>query len=219
MAGAGLHIRRSQARKVVGTPKNKHARFQPLPDDLVQRLRRYLLTTQGQRLFAGDRGGALSNNVLNRALRAACRSADVREVSSHGLRRTAGSSYGFLGQSQRAIASMLGHTDLKATERYVRVHEAHRHQLVERRWAGAKGSSEGVRTPTEAPFGTAVGDLVGELVHPTSEMRYDINKLKSGGAGSRTRVRKWSTQRRLQVCLAFCRHRVRPHERARPRPS
>ena len=87
VASGGVHIRRSQARKATGTPKNKHARFQPLPDDLVQRLRRYLLTTEGQR---GDRGGSLSNNVLNRALRAACRAAGVREVSSHGLRRTAG---------------------------------------------------------------------------------------------------------------------------------
>jgi integrase len=165
VAGGGLHIRRSQARKAVGTPKNKHARFQPLPDDLVQRLRRYLLTTEGQRLFVGDRGGDLSNNVLNRALRAACQSAGVREVSSHGLRRTAGSSYGYLGQSQRAIASMLGHTDLKATERYVRVHEGHRHQLVERRWAGTKVAlQEAENAPAKAPSDGPVGDLVGDLM-------------------------------------------------------
>lgn len=154
VAGGGLHIRRSQARKAVGTPKNKRSRFQPLPDDLVQRLRRFLLTNAGQRLFTADRGGDLSNNVLNRALRAACRAAGVREISSHGLRRTAGSSYGFLGQSQRAIASMLGHTDLKATERYVRVHEGHRHDLVERRWAGFSTRDEDAKTPAEVPSGT-----------------------------------------------------------------
>jgi integrase len=106
---SGVHIRRSRARNVTGAPKNKNARFQPLPDDL-------------------------SNNVLNRALRAACQSAGVREVSSHGLRRTAGSSDGYPGQSQRAIASMLGHADMKATERYVRVHERHKQTLVTERW-------------------------------------------------------------------------------------
>ncbi len=106
---SGIHIRRSRARKVTGTPKNKKARFQPLPDDL-------------------------SNKMLNRSLRAACQSAGVREVSSHGLRRTAGSSDGYPGQSQRAIATMLGHTDMKATERYVRVHERHKQPLVTERW-------------------------------------------------------------------------------------
>jgi integrase len=154
VAARALIIRRSQARKVTGPPKNKHARPQPLPDELVQRLRRHMLTTEGQRLFTGDRGGTLSNNVLNRALRAACRAAGVREISSHGLRRTAGTSYGYMGQSQRAIADMLGHNDLKATERYVRFHADHRHQLVERRWAGAWVRPDGGHDPAKAPSGT-----------------------------------------------------------------
>ena len=42
---------------------------------------------------------------------------------------------------------------------------------------------------------------------------------KSGGAGSRTRVRKCFTRRYLQVCFAFCRHRGSAHERALTRPS
>lgn len=138
----GLHIRRSRARQVTGAPKNKHARFQPLPDELVKELQRYMLTTEGQLLFPGARGGYLPNNVLNRWLRAACRDAGVREVSSHGLRRTAGSSYGFMGAGQKAIASMLGHRDTKATERYVRVHESHRRQLVDARWNRTCGGDE-----------------------------------------------------------------------------
>jgi integrase len=130
----GVHIRRSRARKVTGTPKNKKARFQPLPSEVVEALRRFLLTTEGQLLFPADGGGHLSNNVLNRALRSACQLAGVREVTTHGLRRTAGSSYGFMGEGQKAIASMLGHADMKATERYVRVHERHKQALVTERW-------------------------------------------------------------------------------------
>jgi integrase len=154
VAARNLIVRRSQARKVTGPPKNKRTRPQPVPEDLVQRLRRHILATEGQRLFTGDRGGPLSNNVLNRALRAACRAAGVPEVSSHGLRRTAGSRYGYMGQSQRAIADMLGHNDLKATERYVRFHADHRHELVERRWAAAGTRTENDEAPTEAPIGT-----------------------------------------------------------------
>lgn len=58
----------------------------------------------------------------------------MREVTTHGLRRTAGSSYGFMGEGQKAIASMLGHADMKATERYVRVHERQLQTLVTERW-------------------------------------------------------------------------------------
>lgn len=136
----GVHIRRSRSRQVTGTPKNKRARFQPLPAELVDALRRYLLSTEGQLLFTGIHGGHLSNNVLNRWLRAACRAAGVREVSSHGLRRTAGSSYGLMGVSQKGIASMLGHRDSKATERYVRVHDGHRRRLVDDRWSRLGGA-------------------------------------------------------------------------------
>lgn len=139
----GIHVRRSRARKATGTTKNKRSRFQPLPLDLVETLRRYRLTTEGQLLFPADGGGHMANNVLNRALRADCREAGVREVASHGLRRTAGSSYGFMGQGQKTIASMLGHLDTKATERYVRVHDRHRHQLVTARWTQLVGPEQG----------------------------------------------------------------------------
>jgi integrase len=62
-------------------------------------------------------------------------------ITSHGLRRTAGSSYGFMGAGQKAIASMLGHLDTKATERYVRVHDGHREALVAARWDRLMGGS------------------------------------------------------------------------------
>lgn len=56
---------------------------------------------------------------------------------------------------------MLGHTDLKATERYFRVHEGPRHQLVERRWAGTKvARQEAENAPAEATSDGPVGDLM-----------------------------------------------------------
>ncbi len=134
VAGKGIHVRRSRARKATGTPKNKRARFQPLPDVLVQELRRYMLQTEGQLLFPGKMGGAYSNSAFNRRLREACRLAGVREVTSHGLRRAAGTSYADLGYGQRAIADLLGHADVQATERYTRVYDRARHAAVTRRW-------------------------------------------------------------------------------------
>jgi len=143
VAGHGIHVRRSRARQTTGTPKNKRARFQPLPGVLVEELRRYLLQTEGQLLFPGKMGGAHSNSAFNRRLREACREAGVREVTSHGLRRAAGTSYAYLGHGQRAIADLLGHADVKATERYTRVYDRARHAAVAERWTQMAKPDEG----------------------------------------------------------------------------
>jgi integrase len=66
----GLWIRRSMARKTVGTPKNKRARFQVIPRGLADELREWMLRTDGQLLFPGKAGGPLANNSLNRIYRA-----------------------------------------------------------------------------------------------------------------------------------------------------
>ena len=62
----GIWIRRSQARKVVSTPKNKRARFQVIPRALAEELQKFMLRTEDQLLFPDPRGGVLSNKVLNK---------------------------------------------------------------------------------------------------------------------------------------------------------
>ena len=57
------------ARREVGTPKNKKARFQVIPRELAQELREWMLKTDGQLLFPGVRGGPLPNNSINRMYR------------------------------------------------------------------------------------------------------------------------------------------------------
>jgi integrase len=52
----GLWIRRSVSRTKVSTPKNRRARFHVIPRDLAEELRRFMLTTDGQLLFADPRG-------------------------------------------------------------------------------------------------------------------------------------------------------------------
>jgi integrase len=56
-------------------------------------------------------------------------------VSTHGARHTAGSSYAVMGAGQKVIASLLGHADTAATERYTRVGGGATAVLVEARWA------------------------------------------------------------------------------------
>jgi integrase len=59
-------VRRSVARKTISTPKNKKARFHPVPATLIEELQRWMLKTEGQLLFPGPEGGRIPNNTLNR---------------------------------------------------------------------------------------------------------------------------------------------------------
>jgi len=135
----GLWIRRSQARKVVSTPKNKKARFHVVPRDLADELRQFMLRTEGQLLFPDPRGGVLSNKVLNKWYRQLANAAGVRRITSHGARHTAGSSYAVMGAGQKVIASLLGHADTAATERYTHIARDATTALVEARWARLRG--------------------------------------------------------------------------------
>ena len=131
----GLWIRRAQARQKVSTPKNKRARFHVIPRALAEVLRVWMLKTEGQLLFPAESGRALPNNTLNRAYSRLAAEAGVRRITSHGARHTSGSSYAVMGAGQKMIATLLGHTDTGATERYTHIQVDATRALVEARWA------------------------------------------------------------------------------------
>ncbi|MCP4455712.1 MAG: tyrosine-type recombinase/integrase [Planctomycetes bacterium] len=139
----GLWVRRSMARKQVGTPKNKRARFQVIPRALAQELREWMLRIEGQLLFPGVKGGHLANNTLNRWYRQLASEAGTRPLSSHGARHTSGSSYAFQGVGQKLIAKLLGHANTSSTERYTHAQVADTQPLVEARWARLTGGQDG----------------------------------------------------------------------------
>jgi integrase len=131
----GIWVRRSMARKTVGTPKNKRARLQVIPRALAQELREWVLRTEGQLLFPSNDGKALSNKVLNRWYRELAATAGVHRITSHGARHSTGSSYAVMGVGQKMIAKLLGHANTGATERYTHVQVEQTKPLVEARWA------------------------------------------------------------------------------------
>lgn len=131
----GLWVRRSMARRKTTTPKNRQARFHVIPRGVADELKVWMFKVEGQLLFPGPDGGPLANNSINRWFRDLAAEAGVREITSHGARHTSGSSYAFMGASQKAIAVMLGHANTKATERYTHIQTAATAPLVEGRWA------------------------------------------------------------------------------------
>jgi len=139
----GIWIRRSQARKIVSTPKNKRARFHVIPRALAEELQRFMLRTDDQLLFPDPRGGVLSNKVLNKWYRELAAEAGVRRITSHGARHTAGSSYAVMGAGQKVIGALLGHSDSASTERYTHVAQSATAALVEARWLRLGGGEGG----------------------------------------------------------------------------
>jgi integrase len=139
----GIWIRRSQARKIVSTPKNKRARFHVVPRALADELQRFMLRTEDQLLFPDPRGGVLSNKVLNRWYRDLAKEAGVRRITSHGARHTAGSSYAVMGAGQKVIGTLLGHSDSASTERYTHIAPSATTAMVEARWLRLGGGEGG----------------------------------------------------------------------------
>lgn len=88
-------------------------------------------------MFADPRGvdKLLTNKVLSSWYAKLAAEAGVRRITSHGARHTAGSSYAVMGAGQKVIASLLGHADTAATDRYTHVGGGVTGALVEARWA------------------------------------------------------------------------------------
>jgi integrase len=133
-------VRRAIARKEVGTPKNKQARFQVIPQALAEELREWLQQSDpnAELLFVGEHGGRLANNSLNRWYRRLAKEAAITAISSHGARHTSGSTYAVMGVGQKMIAKLLGHVSTKTTERYTHIQVSETQALVEARWAALR---------------------------------------------------------------------------------
>jgi integrase len=102
-----------------------------------------MLTTEGQLLFSDPRDvdKLFSNKILNGWYTTLAKDAGVPRITSHGARHTAGSSYAAMGAGQKVIATLLGHADTAATERYTHVGGGATGVLVEARWSRLRSPS------------------------------------------------------------------------------
>ncbi len=106
----------SMTKKGVDTPKNNRERTVPLLPEVIDMLARR--ERRGAFIFVDERGKSFSPVQINRALRNACNRAGIRGITCHKLRHTFASHLAAAGASMKAIQDLLGHSNLRITQRY-----------------------------------------------------------------------------------------------------
>jgi integrase len=118
---------------VLKSPKGKSKRTVPIPDQLIEQLRRHQ-TEQGiERIlaagvwqdhgfvFAREDGQPIDPGPDHREWKALLAAAGVPEGRLHDARHTAGTVMTALGVPIQVVQEVLGHSDLRVTRRYVHV--------------------------------------------------------------------------------------------------
>lgn len=120
-----LQIRAALARDRHGkthikAPKSGRARAVPIPQRLVDILRRHPRRLDTQLVVARDDGGHLSPTLLRHPFRRACEGAGVPLIRFHDLRHTYATHLAQAGVPMPTLQVYLGHSDIKTTMIYAR---------------------------------------------------------------------------------------------------
>jgi len=114
-----LVVRRSIVKGVVGTPKGHRNRAIPLTPTLCDRLAPSRQPVGP--VFERCSGRKMGYKAADLGLRRVCKVAGVRRVTWHVLRHSFASHLVMAGAPLRAVQILLGHSDIKMTQRYAHV--------------------------------------------------------------------------------------------------
>lgn len=124
-----LVVERALSGTEEGRPKSRRARYVPLGDQALGALdrlsRRPNFTRKADYVFAGDAGDRLDPSAVRRRYKAARDTAHLPPLRFHDLRHTAGSLLTRV-LDPVTVRDVLGHADLKTTERYLHAVRASR---------------------------------------------------------------------------------------------
>ena len=107
-------IKRSIVNGIIGSPKSNKIRTIPLAQDILEVLKAKKQTPNDSDLFNPQK----SRFSLNRALNRVCKKLSFGVSSWHDLRHTFASKLSNNGVPLQVIQALLGHSDLKMTQRY-----------------------------------------------------------------------------------------------------
>lgn len=122
-AGNAITVSRAMSVGIEGETKSGHVRRIPMSDQAAAALdrvsKREDFTARGELVFCSALGRPLDGSALRRRYKRARDLADMRPLRWHDLRHTFGSTLAASGIDLVTIKAVMGHSDLKTTERYL----------------------------------------------------------------------------------------------------
>lgn len=116
--------------------KGEKSRFVPIPNQLRVIVVELLAVAKelGSEWLFPNRSGTnhdMSSNFIRRWFKPALKKAGIKGFTWHDLRRTYGSRLGEMGARTRSVQKLLGHSNIKTTERYMQVSDDHLQEVVD----------------------------------------------------------------------------------------
>jgi len=118
-----MAVRRSDWKGHITAPKGGRVRYVPLTVRLTAALREHR-NLRGPHVLRADKGGPLTQKMVQDHMRRAARRAGLTKVGVHILRHTFCSHLAMRGAPARAIQELAGHQDLTTTQRYMHLSPA-----------------------------------------------------------------------------------------------
>lgn len=156
-SGNALTISRALSVGIEGETKSGHVRRIPMSDQAAAALervsQRHDFTDPNEFVFCNALGRAIDGSALRRRYKRARDHAGMRPLRWHDLRHTFGSTLAASGIDLITIQSVMGHADLKTTERYLHAKsEAEMAARFTRAFSPKSTVVVGVRDSTERPW-------------------------------------------------------------------
>lgn len=105
--------------------KKGKIRYVPMPPELAEEIRRYPAVIGEDRILPPEPGATSGRQRADKSFADLLDRADIREFRFHDLRHTFASWYMMSGGDLYELSKLLGHSNIKMTERYAELAQAH----------------------------------------------------------------------------------------------
>jgi len=109
----------------INLAKGKKNRFVKIPFSTINDLENYCKLNNKKILFSSSRGGKLTTATIQKIIKNSSRKAKIKKnISPHTLRHSFATHLLEQGIDLRIIQKLLGHSDIKTTQRYTQISQA-----------------------------------------------------------------------------------------------
>ncbi len=105
--------------------KNGTTRYVPMSPELAEEFRRFPAVLGEERIFPPKAGASSGRQRIDRSFKTVLRQAGIENFRFHDLRHTFASWYMMNGGDLYELAKILGHANIKMTERYAKLAKKH----------------------------------------------------------------------------------------------